>query len=140
MADLTITPANVALAGNTTGAGPSVVQYGEAVTQGEPLYLNTSDGKYYLADADASATAAEATKLAMTPASADGYGIVAGAGMEVNLGATLTVGTTYVVSATAGGIAPIADLTTGDYTCIIGTAQTASKIKLQFLFTNAAKP
>lgn len=140
MADLTITPANVALAGSTTGAGPTVVQYGEAVTQGEPLYINSSDGKYYLADADASATAAEATKLAMTPGGADDYGIVAGAEMEVDLGATLTVGTTYVVSATAGGIAPIADLTTGDYTCIIGTAETASKIKLKFIFTNAAKP
>lgn len=140
MADLTITAANVALAGNTTGAGPTVVQYGEAVTQGEPLYLDTSDGKYYLADADLSATASEATKLAMTPGGADDFGIVAGAGMEVDLGATLVVGETYVVSATAGGIAPIGDLTSGDYTCIIGTAETASKIKLQFLFTNAAKP
>ena len=140
MADLTITAANVALSGSTAGTGPTVKQVGEAVTQGQPCYLNTSDGLYYKADSNASATTAEATVIAMTPASSSGYAIFAGPGMIVNLGATLTVGTTYVVSATAGGICPIADLTTGDYTCIIGTAETASKLTLQLLFTNAVKP
>lgn len=137
MADLTITPANVALAGS--GASTQIVQAGEAVTQGEPLYKSAADDKYYLADANASSATADVLGIALTPAATDGYLVMQKSG-PINLGATLTANETYVVSATAGGIAPIGDLTTGDYTSIIGVANTTSKLTIDLHKTGVAKP
>jgi hypothetical protein len=127
MADLSITAANVALAGSS--ALTRRVQVGEAVAQGQPGYYVGSENKYYQTDADDSATKADAKCIFLTPAAADGYAVICESG-EVNLGATLTVGTTYVVSATKGGIAPIGDLTTDDYVTILGIATSASTLQL----------
>jgi hypothetical protein len=138
MANLSQTAANVALAG--AGARVRVVQVGEAVTQGQPAYLNTADAKYYQADANASQSTAEAVGIFLTPASTNGYAVLAeGGGLSINLGATLTVGETYVVSATKGAICPIGDLTTGDYPCIIGTATSTSALTTSFYFSGVAK-
>lgn len=137
MANLSQTAANVALGGS--GVQVKVVQVGEGVTQGQPGYLST-DGKYYQADANLSATTARAVCIFLTPASTDGYAVIVdGGGRTINLGATLTVGETYVVSATKGAICPIADLTTGDYPCIIGTAISTSAIITSFYFSGVAK-
>jgi hypothetical protein len=116
------------------------VQVGESVTQGQPGYQLASDSKYYQTDANVSATTARAVGIFLTPASTNGYAVFAeGAGLTVNLGATLTVGETYCVSATKGAICPIADLTTGDYPCIIGTAATTSTLVTVFSFAGVAK-
>jgi hypothetical protein len=137
MANLSQTPANVAMAGP---GRVRVVQVGEGVTQGQPGYLLTSDSKYYQADANASATTARAVGIFLTPAATNGYAVFAeGAGLTINLGATLVVGETYCVSNTKGAIAPIADLTTGDFPCIIGTAATVSSLVTVFSFAGVAK-
>lgn len=138
MANLSQTAANVAIGSQITRT--RVVQAGENLTQGQPVYLKASDGKYYRADANASAEAAKAVGIALTPASTNGYAVIQeGSGGSVNLGATLTVGETYVVSATAGAIAPIADLTTGDYPCILGVATTTALIQTLFAYTGVPK-
>lgn len=138
MANLSQTPANVSL---TTASDATIqkVKYGEAITQGQPVYLNSADGEYYKADANASSTTAAAAGIALTPGAAGEYGIIVTSG-EMDLGATLVVGETYVVSATAGAIAPIADLTTGDYPTILGVATTAGKITINILSSGVAKP
>ncbi|MBV9549301.1 MAG: hypothetical protein JO256_06465, partial [Alphaproteobacteria bacterium] len=43
-----------------------------------------------------------------------------------------TAGTVYYLGDTAGGIIPVADLTTGDYPCTIGIAVSAAALKLGF--------
>jgi 5'-nucleotidase len=58
----------------------------------------------------------------------------------INHGATLIEGQTYVVSATAGSIAPISDLTTGDFPIILGVASTAALLILRPVAGGAAKP
>jgi hypothetical protein len=130
MANLSITAANVAMAGP---GRVKVVQVGEAVTQGQPGYLLTTDSKYYQADANASLVASNAVGIFLTPAATNGYAVFAeGAGLTLNLGATLVRGKTYCVSATKGAICPIEDLTTGDFPCLIGTANTTSTIVTLF--------
>ncbi|MEM1224615.1 MAG: hypothetical protein AAGJ40_02900 [Planctomycetota bacterium] len=134
MADLSITPASVGL---TASTAVSSVQVGEAVTQGQPGYLNATDGKYYLSQADDTSVAAAATVIFLTGAPADGYAVVARQSATIDIGATLTIGTMYVVSATKGGVAPATDLTSGDYVTQIGLAKTTSSIKLTMLATGA---
>jgi hypothetical protein len=133
MADLSITAANVKL---KTSTGVFVLQVGEAVAQGRTLYQRASDGKYMLGDADVLATSL-VRYIALTPASTDGY-VVAVRDGEIDLGATLTAGATYVASTTPGGIAPIADLASGDFKTILGTARDASTLVLDIAATGIA--
>lgn len=138
MAALSQTPANVAI--GSSGTRVRVVQAGENITQGQPVYLNSSDSKHYRADSNASATTAKAIGIAISPASTNGFFVMQeGAGGLVNLGATLTVGETYCVGPTAGQVNPIGDLTTGDYPCILGTATTTALIQTLYSYTGVPK-
>jgi len=118
MADISQTAANVKIG---AGAVAALERCGEAVTQGMPLYLSDSDGKWYKADAN-EATKYNAKGIAITPGGIDGYILIAKSGL-VNLGATLTKAEVYVVSANAGAIAPVADVTTNWYPSIVGVSE-----------------
>ena len=137
MANLTQTAANVGV-GASSGR-VRIVQAGEAITQGMPVY--ESAGKWYQADANVLA-ASQATSIAMSAAAADNDPLIIarGAGALINLGATLTVGETYVVSRTKGAICPIGDLVAGDYPCILGTAQTTKYLQTIYAYSGAVKP
>lgn len=140
MANLTQTAANVGLTDSTdTPLSIRYVEAGEAITQGMPVYQDAATNEYFQSDANASATAAAATAIALT-AGADGEKIVIAEQGDIDIGATLTVGETYVVSATKGAIAPIADLTTGDYPTILGVASAADTLKFKPYSGGVAKP
>lgn len=141
MADISVTAGNVAVGGSNVPT--RLVQFGEAVTQGQPVYRSDSDSKYYQGDASAEGTA-KCDGIVLTAASTDGYGVIVTPSTEldrslVNLGATLVVGETYVVSATKGGIAPIGDLLSTEWACVIGTAKTAAILDFQVILPPAAK-
>lgn len=141
MANISQTAANVAVGASTTPT--RIVQYGESVTQGMPLYLHT-DGKYYQADANDTAAKAAVKAIALTPGASDAYGLVAlpssvAGTSTVNLGATLTIGETYAVSATKGAIAPLSDIGSGEYPAIIGQATTTALLDFQVAFAATAK-
>jgi hypothetical protein len=111
MADLSITAANVRPGSD---AIIRLVQFGENVTAGQVVYLKSSDSKYWKADANAGSSAEVAVGIALTGGSTDGYGVIQTGGTII-IGATTVKGEIYVLSATAGGIAPCTDLTTGWY-------------------------
>jgi len=120
MADYSITATSVKVG---TDTGTRRVQYGEAVSHGQPVYLNTTDNKWYLADANTSVTTAgdDGIAIALTPGATDGYGEVVVSGTYF-AGITLTEGDVVVLSATSGALAPVADLTGGMNVTIIGVA------------------
>lgn len=141
MAALSQTPANVAIGASSTITRR--VQYGEAITQGQPLYENT-DGKYYQCDANDGVAKSRCGAIALTPGGIDAYGIIAVPGSTpgqctINLGATLAVGTTYSVGQTKGSIVPNADLTTNDWVCNIGVAISTSLLDFQVQVSNIQK-
>jgi hypothetical protein len=137
-ADLSITAANVKAAGSSSK--PVRVKFGEAVTQGQAVYLKASDGEYYKADADAGTSEiAGAVGVAITPASTDEYGYILTEG-PVTIGATMTVGEIYVLSGTAGGICPEADLATADRVTIIGVATSTTVLAIQPFASTAIVP
>lgn len=137
MADITVTPANVVTyAGGSYETGTA----GATITAGQTLYKDSADdNKLKLADANASATTATVCGIALHAATS-GQPIRYQTGGDVNPGATVTVGTIYVQSGTAGGIAPSADLLTGLYATILGVGITASKIKLILYNSGVAVP
>ena len=119
------------------GAGVTTekVKCGEAVTQGQPGYRK-ADGMYYVDDAD---VADNNAGIFMLPAAANGYSELAKAG-PVDIGATLTVGEQYAVSATKGAIAPLSDITTGEYPKILGTATATDTLEIKILNSGVARP
>ncbi len=126
MADLVITAANVV---RTSGIKVEAIA-GETITAGQAIYIDTSDSnEMKLSDCTTSATTAVVDGIALDGAS-DGQPIVyLKAGGVLNPGATVAVGKIYVLSA-SGAIAPVDDLTSADYTTIIGYATTTSSMTL----------
>jgi len=59
---------------------------------------------------------------------------------NLTISAVMTVGEVYVVSATAGGIAPVGDLVTGNYVTVLGVATTTSNLQLGTIYSATAKP
>lgn len=96
------------------------VNYGATINPGDALYLDSSDGEHKPAQATSEA-AAEVVGIAVTGGVDGGKGIMAVSGNIKLVGATVAAGTHYVVSAAAaGGIAPDADLGTGNYCSDVG--------------------
>ena len=111
------------------------VQFGEAVDQGEIVYLK-SDSKYWLAS-NADTTVAAVAGVCLTPNIAEGYGVIATSG-DVDLGATLAIGTIYTASSTAGAIHPEADLATTEIVSVVGFGKTAALLTIDISNTEIA--
>jgi hypothetical protein len=137
MANITVTPANV-----TAGAG-AVVQRsynaGASITAGQTVYLDPATNLWQLASANTSQATAVVAGIALHAASA-GQPLAVQVGGTINIGATVAVGTIYVLGATAGSIAPVADALTGWYTSIVGVAVTTTSLLLTLQVANVAKP
>lgn len=126
MADVTVTAANVVPASDTIyGEGIA----GATITAGQTVYLDSATNTIKLADANGSSATADVKGIAMHGASS-GQPIKYAVGGSINPGYTVGVGSVYVLSATAGGIAPVADLATGLYPVVLGIGTTASNLKL----------
>ena len=137
MADITVTPASVVPAAACLQRSGIA---GEAILAGQSIALSSVDGKYYKADNNGAAAIQRCDGVALNSAP--------GAGQPVNFitqggfnpGATVVVGTIYVVSTTPGGICPAADLASGSKVCIIGVGTTASNIDTLLHNSGASVP
>lgn len=125
MADLSVTATSVV---KYAGAEVEQVTWGETVTAGQPVYKSSSDNLHYKSDANASSDA-YCDGVALTGGAVNQVGFIVKRG-DYNPGATVAVGTIYVVSATEGGVCPVADLTSTQNVIIIGIAVTTTKIRL----------
>lgn len=137
MADLSQTRTDVAIAGP---ASLQSVVVGEAVLQGQPGYQDATTGKWMKA-ANTSQAAAKASCIFLTAGAGDNSWVVilTGNGLLVNLGATLVVGKTYVVSG-SGAIVEGSELTSGKWIAHLGEAVTANVLKTKFNILNVQVP
>ena len=106
MADLTVTAASVLFTSGTKATGVA----GASITAGQSLYLDSTTSTLKLAQSDGTAAEADAVGIALHAAGSGQPVVYAGPGSVINIGATTAKTTTYVVSATAGGVCPQADL------------------------------
>lgn len=137
MTDISVTAANV-VAGSNAKKTPGVA--GATITAGQTVYRAAASGKFLLADSDsATAEVRLPAGIALNGAS-DGQPLTVQTEGDINVGATLVVGKTYVLSDTPGGIMPVDDLEQGDYTTVIGVASSASNLKMDIVAGTAAVP
>lgn len=140
MADVTVTAASV-----LGGAGDKdyLGVAGEAITAGMLVYKDTTAGAttglYLKSDANA-AGKKQIDGVALNSALAANQPLVVQRSGVYTVGGTVTVGGVYVLSATAGGIAPVADLASGLTTCIFGVGLTASTLQIAIHNSGAAVP
>lgn len=129
MADVTVTAANVVPAAGYSAETNYLA--GATITRGQAVYLSAAN-TWLLADADASALAAGSTAvgISLSDVVATQPMLVMQSGV-LSFGAVLTKGKIYCVSATAGGIAPYADLTTAANVTILGIASATSNLTMR---------
>jgi hypothetical protein len=135
MADLTITAANV-----VPGAGARITNgiAGASITAGQVVYLDPADNRFKLADCDnASATIRAAFGIA-THGALTGQPLAVQTAGQLAMGAILTAGEAYYVSPNAGGIAPRADILSGDHTIIVGMAASTSLLNVGLVASGTA--
>jgi hypothetical protein len=134
MADLTQTRANVRLVSGTARQ----LNSGEAILQGEPI--REENGALFKSRNN-TANNARFDGIALSPATAAGQPVVyAPPGSVVDLGATLGVSDLYILSSTAGAIAPITDLASNNFLTVISVGLTASTALVTNLVTGIQKP
>lgn len=121
MVDLSITAASVVPGSNATVEKGTA---GATITAGQAVYKDGTTSKFKLADANGSGTRS-VYGIALNGAS-DGQPLAVVRAGDVTIGATLTAGVAYYLSENAGGIAPIADIGSGDDPIIIGMAKSTS--------------
>lgn len=127
MADLTITAANV-----VQGADALTVTglAGETITAGQPVYRSSTTNKWMRSDNNAATEEMRrVTGIALNGGALNQPITVQTAG-DITIGATMINGAAYYLSDIAGGICPAADLTTGEYVCLIGIAKSTTVLKL----------
>jgi hypothetical protein len=122
MADLTVTAASVLWTSGTKQTGVA----GATVTAGQAVYLDSTTSTLKLAQSDGTAAEADAVGVALHAAGSGQPLVYASQGALINIGATTTKATTYVVSATAGGVAPQADLVSTNKIVRLGYATDAA--------------
>lgn len=135
MADITVTAASVTAGSDSTTVSGTA---GVTITAGQAVYLDSTTGKYALADSN-SATAAQrrAGGIALNGAALNQPIKVLTSG-DITIGATVTAGVAYYLSDTPGGICPVADIGSGEYVNLIGIATSATVIRVGIQFPNVA--
>lgn len=137
-ADLSITATSVVPSANAIIRNATA---GVVITAGKLVYKSSTDNKLYLADADSATTnVRDVIGIATTTAGigAPCYFVIEDPALVI--GASVTNGTIYGLSATAGGIAPAADFTTGWFVTpvAVGTSSTTVSFRAKGLRAGAA--
>lgn len=106
---------------------------GEAITAGQAIYVNSATNRVMLADTNSATAEARVAKgIALNGAGSEQPVAYIKEG-DLTVNAVLTKGVGVYLGGAAGAIVPVADLTTGDYTCFLGIAKstTVLAIKIQ---------
>ena len=142
MVDLVITPASVIPGTDTEGAMFEYGTAGVAITAGQAVYLDSATNTYRLADNNDTSAALAVVRGVALHAAAAGQPLKIQTRGPITIGATVASGSVYVLSATAGGIAPVADLATGNRCTLLGVGLNGSttRINLQPYASQAVRP
>lgn len=140
MSDISITAASVVA---SASAKIHSGIFGETITAGQTLYKSSVDNRLYKADANASIATADCVGIALNSGAAGQPGRYTDDDPDFTPGGTLSLSVAadsgvYVLSGTAGGIAPMDDLAAGMYPVVLGVAKSTTKLVLKIVKSTAA--
>ncbi len=135
MADISITAANVV---KGSGASSEEGTAGATITAGQVVYLDSADSKYKLADSNSATVAARSPAGIALNGASNGQPLEVHKKGPITIGGTLTAGVAYYLSDTPGGIAPVADVGSGEYSTFLGMATSASVLNVDIMESGVA--
>ncbi len=136
MADYSVTAASVVKTSNTAISEGIA---GGTITAGQAVYMDSTDSsKLKGCDADVQASSV-AVGVALHGA-ANGQPLKYATSGNLTFNSAFAVGDIVCVSTTAGGLAPYADLASGDFVTVVGIATTATNLKIDINASEVAKP
>lgn len=127
--------ADISVTANSVVKGTNAVvsndyNAGATVTAGQGVYLD-ANSTWQLAQCDGTALEAGSGTFGIAlHSSVSGQPLAVQTGGTITIGATVVAGTPYVIAATAGGIAPFADLDAGKRVTFFGFASTTGIIDM----------
>lgn len=126
---------SITASGFIPGANAKIKQgiAGETITQGQTLYLKSSDNRLWLGDANASAETALIVGLAANAASAGQPIDYVYEDDDLTVGATLAPTSVYVASATAGAIDASSAIVAGWYVTVLFVPKSTTKAVLKLV-------
>lgn len=136
MSDISITAGSVLKGANAKTASGTA---GATITAGQTLYADSSASFVLkLADANASAATANCVGIALHGASSGQPITYVYEDDDFTPGGTLSLSAAaddgiYVLSGTAGGIAPVGDVASGWYPVVLGVAKSTTKMALKIV-------
>lgn len=114
---------------------------GATITAGQTVYYDATTKTEKLADADGATPLYKVEGIALNGASSGQKILVCIEDPSFTLGATVVVGDTVWLSATAGGLTKTAaDNVTGMYVSVMGVAISTTKINFKIVRADAVKP
>lgn len=137
MADIVITSSNVVPGADAPWASGLL---GETGTAGQAVYLDKSGAVELVKLAQATNLAASRAVGVLTNGGSSGQSCRYQTLEEMTLGTTMLVGSVLAVSSNAGGIAPIADVTTGCWITPLCVVSSGTKVKLQPFRSGVQRP
>jgi hypothetical protein len=130
--DLSVTAANV-IAGSNAQVEQGVA--GATITAGQVVYRSSTSGKYLKADDDDATLEVRTPRGIALNGASDGQPLQILRSGDITIGATMTAGIPYYLSSTAGGLCPVADLTTGKYVVLVGIAKSTTVLSVAINYT-----
>jgi hypothetical protein len=141
MVDFAITASQVLPGSEALGARFENGIAGVAVTAGQPVFLEAATNTFKLADTNATAPEAVVRGIALHAAAVgQPLRIQVGGTMTIGAGAAVAAGSVVVLSATPGGLAPVADLATGHRTTILGIGGATNTLILNIWPSQQVRP
>jgi hypothetical protein len=135
MADISITAANVI-------AGADAVKEtrlaGATVTAGQVVYLAAATDQYGLADSNSATAEVRVARGIALHGASSGQPLTIQRSGSITIGGTLTAGVAYYLSDTPGGVCPVADVGSGEYSTILGIATSASVLAVNIQASGVA--
>jgi hypothetical protein len=136
MASITVTATSVLPGSGTIVTGTA----GAAITAGQLLYIDTSASNVLkLCDSDNASTIVNTIAGVSLNGAASGQKVSYQQSGTYTPGATIIPGEVYISATTAGAIAPVGDLATGDKTSIFGLGASTSTININIFNGGVAK-
>jgi len=135
MTDISITAANVLPGSDARTEGGTA---GATVTAGQMVYLDTATNTYKLADSNSATADARAPNGVALHGASAGQPLTIQKSGDITIGGTLTPGVAYYLSDTPGGLCPVADLSSGEYPCIIGIAKSTTVLDISIQASGVA--
>lgn len=139
MVDVAITAASVLPGTEAEGAQFEYGIAAVAITAGQVVYKDAA-GQYRLADNnDTSEALSIVAGIALNGAAA-GQPLRIQTRGPYTVGGTVAAGSVFVLSATPGGVAPVADLATGNRCSILGVGTSTTRMNLQPFSSRQVRP